>query len=65
MQQEEKLKEKYHVFLDEFQKHASEEGKFNLAYQKYNVACSKLDEIIFKFQSYSDPLQFYNQSVTN
>ena len=59
------LKKKAETFYNEFKNYSNSISQYNSIYQKYVNHCDDLDEIILKFKSYSDPLKFYDKSVTS
>ncbi len=59
------LKKKAETFNEQFKNYSHSIYDYNSIYQKYINHCYHLDEIILKFKSYSDPLKFYDKSVTS
>lgn len=53
------------MFLKEYQAYLQAEKGYNQKYNTYSDKCAALDKVIRRFQSYQDPIAFYNQILTN
>lgn len=62
---EQRLQKKCELFLKEYQAYLQAEKGYNHKYKAYSDKCAALDKVIRRFQSYQDPIAFYNQILTN
>lgn len=62
--EEEKLKSKSDNFVKVVDEYRGSEMGYNKMYGEYQYHCDKLDDMMGKFKSFEDPINFYNLNRT-
>lgn len=62
--QENKVKSKSYAFVKGMEDYIEGEQNYNRMYGEYSSNCNKLDEMMIKFKTYEDPINFYNLHMT-